>query len=378
MSGKQHCVRLIPTGALDGYGVEWIKLTDTKGCSTCCIGKPTRLNRYVLCVAMKRHVLIYEITRDKGRHRRLREIALDFNPQSLDVRGDKLFVGFPSTFGVFSLVDDTASCKQLFLFTESYVYFQHRTNEYSIDWLIDRWIICIIQRSWFIFLFFRLFFSSLFFILHENVFAGWMMGFVLSDLITRDFYGTKDDASSLPRFLLQENLDALMAIDISEKEYLFVFSGTLSLCLGHSRMEGNFFPCKFFRLSGLGIYLDEKGRTSRSREIMFTATPVAVGENFFYQLFHTDIPPHKVLLPFSTNFFILTYLHTKFSSHFVAFSRPNLLIYTETHIAVYDVVSGDWIQTINLRRVRFLLRISLCVSCVLAYDKSHHDFFLIS
>ena len=147
-----------------------------------------------------------------------------------------------------------------------------------------------------------------------------------------------------------------MAIDISEKEYLFVFSGTSSLFLGHFRMEENFFHANFFRLSGLGIYLDEKGRTSRSREIMFTATPVAVGENIFHWLFHTDIPPHKILL------------------FFVAFSRPNLLIYTETHIAVYDVVSADWIQTINLRRVRFLLRISRCVSYVLEYDKSHHDF----
>lgn len=113
VSGKQHCVRLIPTGALDGYGVDWIKLPDTRGCTTFCIGSPSRTNKYVLCVAMKRHVLIYEITRDKGRHRRLREIALDFTPQCLNVRGEKLFVGFQSTFGVFSLHDDTANCKYL-------------------------------------------------------------------------------------------------------------------------------------------------------------------------------------------------------------------------------------------------------------------------
>lgn len=112
-SGKQHTVRLIPTGALDGYGVDWIKLTDTRGCSTFCIGSPSRMNRHVLCVAMKRHVLVYEITRDKGRNRRIREIPLDFSPQCLNVRADKLFVGFQSTFGVFSLQDDTASCKDL-------------------------------------------------------------------------------------------------------------------------------------------------------------------------------------------------------------------------------------------------------------------------
>ena len=114
ISGKQHCVRLIPIGALDGYGVEWIKLTDTKGCTVCCVGNPSGASRTLLCVAMKRHILIYEITRDKGRHRRLREIPLDYTPQCLNVRGEKLFVGFPSTFGVFSLLDDTASCTWLF------------------------------------------------------------------------------------------------------------------------------------------------------------------------------------------------------------------------------------------------------------------------
>lgn len=88
ISGKQHCVRLIPIGALDGYGVEWIKLTDTKGCTVCCMGNPGGASRTLLCVAMKRHVLIYEITRDKGRHRRLREIPLDYTPQCLNVRGE--------------------------------------------------------------------------------------------------------------------------------------------------------------------------------------------------------------------------------------------------------------------------------------------------
>ncbi|XP_055343191.1 serine/threonine-protein kinase MRCK alpha-like [Paramacrobiotus metropolitanus] len=218
-SGKQHCIRLIPTGALDGYGVDWVKLTDTRGCHCFCVGRLTRTHRYVLCVAMKRHILVYEITRDKGRHRKLREISVDYSPQCLDVRRDKLFVGFQSTFGVFSLEDDTANY-----------------------------------------------------------------------LLTRDFYGTRDDASSVPRFLLQSSLNALMAVDITEKEYLFVFDG-------------------------LGLYLDERGRHCRTKEIMFTAPP----------------------------------LH-------IAFFRPYLIVYTENHIAVYDVNSGDWVQTLNMKRARPLSR----------------------
>lgn len=58
-AGKQRHLRLIPVGALDGHDVDWIKVADTKGCTTFCTthmdhgGTPT----YYFCVAVKKQVL---------------------------------------------------------------------------------------------------------------------------------------------------------------------------------------------------------------------------------------------------------------------------------------------------------------------------------
>ena len=52
---------------------------------------------YCLCVAVKRQVIIYEITRLKSRHKRLREVLLPAQAQSLDVFSEgRLCVGYQS------------------------------------------------------------------------------------------------------------------------------------------------------------------------------------------------------------------------------------------------------------------------------------------
>lgn len=56
--GKQRHIRLIPVGALDGHDVEWIKVSDTKGCltfDTACHSQGCSSN-YVFCIALKRQV----------------------------------------------------------------------------------------------------------------------------------------------------------------------------------------------------------------------------------------------------------------------------------------------------------------------------------
>ena len=121
LAGKQRQMRLIPVKALDApLETEWIKLADTKGCVTFATGVmrpqtqqqksnnslrylPRKLlllklklpfvtrgalcfsGSYCLCVAVKRQVIIYEITRLKSRHKRLREVLLPAQAQSLDV-----------------------------------------------------------------------------------------------------------------------------------------------------------------------------------------------------------------------------------------------------------------------------------------------------
>merc|ERR1719391_1173708 len=62
---------------------------------------------YCLCVAVKRTVIIYEITRLKSRHKRLREVLLPAQAQSLDVFSDgRLCVGYQSGFTIYSLLGD--------------------------------------------------------------------------------------------------------------------------------------------------------------------------------------------------------------------------------------------------------------------------------
>jgi len=111
LAGRQRQMRLIPIRALDQTDTEWIKVADTKGCIVFATGvmrpTPTASASYCLCVAVKRQVIIYEITRLKTRHARLREVLLPAQAQSLDVFSDgRLCVGYQSGFTIYSLLGD--------------------------------------------------------------------------------------------------------------------------------------------------------------------------------------------------------------------------------------------------------------------------------
>ncbi|KZC04323.1 PREDICTED: serine/threonine-protein kinase Genghis Khan [Dufourea novaeangliae] len=112
LSGKQRHVRLVPVRALDGDEVEWIKVAETKGCITLTTGVVRRSPlTYCLCVAIKKQnasqVIIYEITRTKTRHKRIRELMLPCHAQTLQVLSDGRFcVGYPSGFSIYSILGD--------------------------------------------------------------------------------------------------------------------------------------------------------------------------------------------------------------------------------------------------------------------------------
>ena len=56
---------------------------------------------------MKRQVIIYEITRLKSRHKRLREVLLPAQAQCLNVFSEgRLCVGYQSGFTIYSLMGD--------------------------------------------------------------------------------------------------------------------------------------------------------------------------------------------------------------------------------------------------------------------------------
>lgn len=111
LAGRQRQMRLIPIRALDQADTEWIKVADTKGCIVFATGTmrptPTSGQAHCLCVAVKRQVIIYEITRLKTRHARLREVLLPAQAQSLDVFSEgRLCVGYQSGFTIYSLLGD--------------------------------------------------------------------------------------------------------------------------------------------------------------------------------------------------------------------------------------------------------------------------------
>ena len=129
--GKQRQMRLIPVKALDQPAeTEWIKVADTKNCLTFATGimrSGTSVSggsggpgagSHCLCVAVKRQVIIYEITRLKSRHKRLREVLLPAQAQSLDVFSEgRLCVGYQSGFTIYRYVNFNFTEKFFFQFS---------------------------------------------------------------------------------------------------------------------------------------------------------------------------------------------------------------------------------------------------------------------
>ena len=107
--GKQRHLRLIPVGSLDGQEVEWIKVGETKGCTTfsCGLMKSGTQPSHCFCVAIKKQVLIYEITRIKPRYHKVRDIPLPSAPQCLEMMSEaRLCIGYQSCFILCNIMGD--------------------------------------------------------------------------------------------------------------------------------------------------------------------------------------------------------------------------------------------------------------------------------
>ena len=114
--GKQRHIRLTPMNVVDGFDVESVKLTETKGCSSFCTGQVRQGTTTCLCVANKRTVVVYELNRTKTRHRRIKEIQVPGQVQFIEVIEERLFVGYPSSFAIYSLQGEGAPIsKQWFI-----------------------------------------------------------------------------------------------------------------------------------------------------------------------------------------------------------------------------------------------------------------------
>jgi serine/threonine-protein kinase MRCK len=131
-NAKDKHIRLIPTAALDGRDLKWIKVNETKGCHLMCAGSGsfsrfhprtepggplnTKSNSgstppHFFAVAIQKSVIVFEINRIEQRHHKLREFAMPGQPQTIKIAGGRLYVGYMSGFRVWDLVDNTQTCK---------------------------------------------------------------------------------------------------------------------------------------------------------------------------------------------------------------------------------------------------------------------------
>ncbi|XP_053397279.1 serine/threonine-protein kinase MRCK alpha-like isoform X2 [Mercenaria mercenaria] len=186
ISGKQRHIKLLHSSALDGYEVDPVKIQETKGCHMFCTNTGHRPdNNTFLCVAIKRTILAFELTKTRQKHRKIREIAVAGQVQFLDLWGDRLCVGYQSCFVIYNLLREDAPCSLV---------------------------------------------------------------------------NTED---SQLQFLVHTPVDSMLAVEVSDREYLLAFS----VC---------------------GIYVDSQGRKSRQSEIMWPAAPTSISYSAPYLICYTE------------------------------------------------------------------------------------------
>ncbi|CAJ0937134.1 unnamed protein product, partial [Mesorhabditis belari] len=111
--GNERHLRLIPTAALDGRDLKWIKLNDTKGCHLMAVGGIDGRQTYI-AAAMKRAVILFQIDRSEKRHKRMSfDLAMPGQPQCMAIIGSRLVVGFPNGFSSWNLADDSPKISSL-------------------------------------------------------------------------------------------------------------------------------------------------------------------------------------------------------------------------------------------------------------------------
>lgn len=120
--------------------------------------------------------------------------------------------------------------------------------------------------------------------------------------------------NQLCAFLNYSNVDAWRVIEIpGHGEFLLVFQT-------------------------LAIYVDLQGRKSRDREIMYPAVP-------------THISVYHILLKFDLEYSLIFFFVFLISS-ISAYCDGHLLVFSETHLDIFNTQTADWVQSIGLKRSR--------------------------
>ncbi|KAK3093861.1 hypothetical protein FSP39_021152 [Pinctada imbricata] len=106
ISGKQKHIKLLHQSGLEGHEVDPVKIQESRGCHIFCAGRVRQGS--CLCVAIKRTVQVYELNRTRQRHRKIKDIQVPGQVQFLEIMNDKLCVGYPSYFALYSVQGDGA------------------------------------------------------------------------------------------------------------------------------------------------------------------------------------------------------------------------------------------------------------------------------
>ena len=115
-SGKQRHIKLLHQSALEGYDVDPVKIQETKGCHLFSTNSGQKFSNSYLCVAIKRTIQAFELTKSRQKHRKIRDFTVPGQVQFMELLCDKLFVGYQSCFAIYSVQGDTAPMSKLHLF----------------------------------------------------------------------------------------------------------------------------------------------------------------------------------------------------------------------------------------------------------------------
>lgn len=106
--GRQKHIKLLHQSALDGHEGDPVKIQETKGCNVFCVGFIHLTQTSCLCVAIKRTVQVYDLVLTRQRYRKVKDIQVPGHVQYLEIIQDRLCVGYPSCFAIYSVQGDAA------------------------------------------------------------------------------------------------------------------------------------------------------------------------------------------------------------------------------------------------------------------------------
>ncbi|XP_044539901.1 serine/threonine-protein kinase MRCK gamma-like, partial [Gracilinanus agilis] len=109
LCGRGPSVRLFALDELESCEAAGAKIAESRGCQSLAAGRVLQASTPVLCVAVKRQVLCYQLGPGPGPwHRRIRELQVAGPVQSLALVGDRLCVGAAGAFALYPLLNEAA------------------------------------------------------------------------------------------------------------------------------------------------------------------------------------------------------------------------------------------------------------------------------